>query len=402
MLTPQEIIDKKFVKALVGGYEMGIVDDFLEQLHGDYAALYKDNSVLKSKLKVLVEKVEEYRATEDSMRMTLIAAQKTRDEIMEEAKKKSEEIITHANEYATRRRAELEHEFLVEETRLAEAKRQTHAFRKQVLALIDGERDFLERLGELVVDVVEKPAPVIESLPEEPISVPEPESVAEPEPTPEPVAEPEPAPEPVAEPEPVATPIAPVEPPPAIPEPEEPAFELPQTEAPVAESDLSLDLSEESVGAYLAQAVSGIMTEEPLSGTPQMPNSFFDDAADSASYAPIHTEKTSGGMEEVEFYKLFDQDPVQTPEAAAADVSVFEDATSSVPEETLIAVPKQDPRAVETLDIARSISATLGDPKELTVDIDAFWDDEGPPTTKRPRFDFDNLQFGANYEEEDE
>ena len=38
------------------------VDDFLEPLTEDYIMLYKENSVLKSKMKILVEKLEEYRA----------------------------------------------------------------------------------------------------------------------------------------------------------------------------------------------------------------------------------------------------------------------------------------------------------------------------------------------------
>jgi len=393
MLTPQEIVDKKFTKALMGGYDMGLVDDFLEQLHGDYSALYKDNAVLKSKLKVLVEKVEEYRATEDTMRMTLTAAQKTSGEMTEEAQKKSQEIIAHANDYATRRRAELEHEFLAEKERLAEAKRQTSAFRQQVLALLDAERELLGRLGELVVDVVEQPVPATVATPTAPAPAP---TLTSP-----PVV-------PVAEPmqvvtEPVqtvaATPITPVVPPPVIPKMEEPVFGEPsQAAQPVSENDLSLDQMEESVGAYLAQTVNGIMTEEPLTGTPQVPNSFFDNEAEPVSLAQASAEEAANSSEEVEFYKLFDQDPAQ-PSAAASviDTSVFDMAPT--PEE-IMPPPKQDPRAKQTLDIARTISATLGDPDEINVDIDAFWDDEGPPTTKRPRFDFENLQFGANYEED--
>ena len=58
MLSPQEISEKKFVKAVFGGYDMTEVDDFLAELNTDYAALYKENAILKGKLKVLVEKVE--------------------------------------------------------------------------------------------------------------------------------------------------------------------------------------------------------------------------------------------------------------------------------------------------------------------------------------------------------
>ncbi len=56
MLTPQDIRDKQFVKAVFGGYDMSTVDDFLEELTEDYAALYKENAILKSKIKVLVER----------------------------------------------------------------------------------------------------------------------------------------------------------------------------------------------------------------------------------------------------------------------------------------------------------------------------------------------------------
>ena len=63
MLTPQDIREKVFEKAVFGGYDMAAVDDFLEEVSNDYASLYKENTVLKSKIKVLVEKVEEYRSS---------------------------------------------------------------------------------------------------------------------------------------------------------------------------------------------------------------------------------------------------------------------------------------------------------------------------------------------------
>ena len=63
MLTPQEVSTHSFSKASFGGYNMAMVDEFLDELTDDYTALYKENAALKAKLKVLVEKVEEYRAT---------------------------------------------------------------------------------------------------------------------------------------------------------------------------------------------------------------------------------------------------------------------------------------------------------------------------------------------------
>ena len=69
MLTPQEVKSRAFQRASFGGYNMGQVDEFLDILTEDYTALYNDNAVLKSKMKVLVDKVEEYRSTEEAMRI---------------------------------------------------------------------------------------------------------------------------------------------------------------------------------------------------------------------------------------------------------------------------------------------------------------------------------------------
>ena len=57
MFTPQEIQEQTFSKAVFGGYDMQQVDDFLEPLTEDYITLYKENAVLKSKMKILVEKL---------------------------------------------------------------------------------------------------------------------------------------------------------------------------------------------------------------------------------------------------------------------------------------------------------------------------------------------------------
>ena len=64
------------------------VDDFLEPLTEDYIALYKENSVLKSKMKVLVNKLEEYRAQEADLRSRVANAQTTCDQMIAETQKK--------------------------------------------------------------------------------------------------------------------------------------------------------------------------------------------------------------------------------------------------------------------------------------------------------------------------
>ena len=96
MFTPKELQEKTFDKAVFGGYDMQMVDEFLEPLTQDYITLYKENSVLKSKMKILVEKLEEYRSQELSMKKALMAAQQTSESIIAEAQKKAAAILNDA------------------------------------------------------------------------------------------------------------------------------------------------------------------------------------------------------------------------------------------------------------------------------------------------------------------
>ena len=116
MFTPQEVSEKTFPKtsALTAGYNMAAVDEFLDPLTEDYTALYKENAALKAKLKVLAEKIEEYRSTEDAMRTTLVTAQKLATKLVQEAQTQKDEILNEARAEAARQTATLEQQKLTE------------------------------------------------------------------------------------------------------------------------------------------------------------------------------------------------------------------------------------------------------------------------------------------------
>ena len=54
MLTPQEVSGRAFSKAAFGGYNMAMVDEFLDELTDDYTSLYKENAALKADRKSVV------------------------------------------------------------------------------------------------------------------------------------------------------------------------------------------------------------------------------------------------------------------------------------------------------------------------------------------------------------
>lgn len=152
MLTPQEVSTHAFSKAVMGGYNMAMVDEFLDELTDDYTALYKENAALKAKLKVLVEKVEDYRATEDSMRATLLTAQKMADSIVHEAEAKRDEILAQAETSAREKIGQLRQEVEAAEERLRQGQMDLAKFISAARELCDRELKFLEQLPTLPVE----------------------------------------------------------------------------------------------------------------------------------------------------------------------------------------------------------------------------------------------------------
>ena len=63
----------------------------------DYVTLYKENALLKSKMRVLVGKLEEYRKNEASMKDAVINAQKTCDKMVAEAEAKCAKMLSNAS-----------------------------------------------------------------------------------------------------------------------------------------------------------------------------------------------------------------------------------------------------------------------------------------------------------------
>jgi cell division initiation protein len=146
MLTPQEITEKVFVKAVFGGYDMTGVDDFLEIVSTDYNALYKENAILKGKLKILVEKVEEYRSTEDAMRMALLNAQRMGEEITIEANRKRDELLQNTDAEIKNKLTETAQRIADEELRLNVAAKETAKFIDLSQAIMRKHSEFLAKL----------------------------------------------------------------------------------------------------------------------------------------------------------------------------------------------------------------------------------------------------------------
>ena len=155
MLTPQEVSTHAFTKAVMGGYNMAMVDEFLDELTDDYTALYKENAALKAKMKVLVEKVEEYRATEDSMRATLLTAQRMADSIVREAEAKRDEMMVQAQSAARDKIQLYREELALCEERLNQGRMELARFVADSRAVCEQQLAFLAQLPELKVSAAD-------------------------------------------------------------------------------------------------------------------------------------------------------------------------------------------------------------------------------------------------------
>lgn len=162
MLTPQQIQEISFEKAIFGGYDMASVDDVLEPLTEDYLTLYKENSVLKSKMRILVEKLEEYRKQETTMQSAILAAQKTCEQMTVEAEKKCAKMLRDAEEAAAAKAQNADQMVGTEKERLEEAKKATAQF-------LDSMERRLNRQLELLAELREQELPETVPAPAEPV-----------------------------------------------------------------------------------------------------------------------------------------------------------------------------------------------------------------------------------------
>ena len=162
MFTPQEVSEKVFPKASFGsgGYSMTSVDEFLDALTEDYTALFKENMTLKAKLKVLAEKVEEYRSTEEAMRQALLTAQKMASKLVQEAQAEKEQLLADARTEAHNEIHRLDAERQGAEQKLAMAQQKTAEFIRRSQELCQAQTDFLQSLPdlELAAAAPEQPA----------------------------------------------------------------------------------------------------------------------------------------------------------------------------------------------------------------------------------------------------
>ena len=193
MITEQDIREKCFEKARVGGYNMDEVDMFLDELADSAAASQKEIATLNAKMKYLADKIREYQSTEEAMNQALISAQKLAKSIQDDAQAKADALVASAQKEADDivASAKAESDRIcggIEQTRKAEELRYQKAqaaaaeYIQKVRMLLDREQSFLSTLAEAdLTGAIVTPAPAEKKAIAAPAEEPEEEVEEEPE-----------------------------------------------------------------------------------------------------------------------------------------------------------------------------------------------------------------------------
>lgn len=145
-LSIDDIANVSFHKASIGGYKPEEVDEFIDNVQESFEHLNNENQELVRKLGILAKKVEEYRQDEDSIRSTLLNAQKLASASIREAKHKSEVIIRDANAMAEKIVAASQDEVLAQQDTIKSLQNEVVKFRAKLLNIYKGHLRLIDAL----------------------------------------------------------------------------------------------------------------------------------------------------------------------------------------------------------------------------------------------------------------
>lgn len=149
MITPMDIRNKEFKKGFKG-YKEDEVDEFLDKVIADYEKIYRENGELKDRISIDNERIESYNSMEKSLQNTLLIAQTTAEDIVANARKKSEMIIREAEEQGRRIIEDANSSVIKVNRDFEELKKEVQVFKTRFKTLLQSE---LESLNATLKDI---------------------------------------------------------------------------------------------------------------------------------------------------------------------------------------------------------------------------------------------------------
>jgi cell division initiation protein len=91
-----ELLNRRFEKASFGGYKAADVDGFMAELAASLRESGHEAAELKQKLAAAEKRLKDYESEQESLKSTLLNAQRLADRMLKEAHQKAEEIVNEA------------------------------------------------------------------------------------------------------------------------------------------------------------------------------------------------------------------------------------------------------------------------------------------------------------------
>lgn len=156
MLAPHELKNKSFSKSLKG-YNPAEVDEYIEFLIGKYTEAYRENNELERKLHVVVTNLDEIKDEEESIRSTLISAQKMADKIVADAKERADIITGAIKERCDAVIAEFKEQLGAEKQEMWELRTRIVEFKKELFDMYRGHIESIKSVSVNEIDEIVLP-----------------------------------------------------------------------------------------------------------------------------------------------------------------------------------------------------------------------------------------------------
>ena len=187
MIASDDVRRVTFDRAM-RGYRCEDVDDYLKQVADSIDSLAAENDDLQKKLVILAQRIDQYRADEDTLSTTMINAQRLGENVIKEAKQKAAEIIRAANIKAEDREQRARDEVELAQQELVTIKQEADAFKKRLMDLYRQHIEMIAKIPEYHTNRAEQQAAQPQPEPQEAPQQPAPQLVEQPAPAPQPAA----------------------------------------------------------------------------------------------------------------------------------------------------------------------------------------------------------------------
>ena len=176
MISSEDVRRVTFEKSM-RGYRCDDVDDYLKQVAESMEELSAKNDDLQKKLVVLAQRIDQYRAEEDTLRTTMINAQRLGENVIREAKQKAAEIIRAANMKAEDREQRARDDVELAKQEIVTLKSEADSFKRSLMEMYRKHINLISKLPEYRKPEEEEPAP---AEPDKPATEPVQSAPAEP------------------------------------------------------------------------------------------------------------------------------------------------------------------------------------------------------------------------------